>query len=157
MDNNTAGEDSRKEFLFQHLLAMFHTLALQQLGKLVNPLTGKTERDLNQARITIDILQMIKDKTVGNLTAGEQGLLERIVMELQMNYVDELSRKEGVPQEEKESVVQAADEGERPAQASPDSSKAGAKKVETKKKKRTAKAKKTKKHAVKGKEGKKKE
>ena len=49
---------------------MFETLALQQLGKLVSPITGKVERDLRQARITIDMLVMIREKTAGNLSAG---------------------------------------------------------------------------------------
>jgi hypothetical protein len=79
-------------FLFHHLITMFATLAYQQLGKLVNPITAKMERDLRQARITIDMLEMIRDKTSGNLTDEEERLLDSILMELQMNYVDETNR-----------------------------------------------------------------
>jgi CheY-specific phosphatase CheX len=83
----------RSAFLFQHLVAMFETLALQQLGKLVNPITGNAEMDLRQARITIDMLEMVREKTVGNLSPEEKQLLEAVLTELQMNYVDE-SRRE---------------------------------------------------------------
>jgi len=82
----------RSVFLFHHLITMFATLAYQQLGKLVNPITGKMERDLRQARITIDMLEMIREKTSGNLTDDEERLLDSILMELQMNYVDETNR-----------------------------------------------------------------
>jgi hypothetical protein len=84
--------NERNEYLFHHLVAMFQTLALQQLGKLVNPITGKLERDLQQAKITIDMLQMLKDRTAGNLEQSERMILDRSLLELQMNYVDETNR-----------------------------------------------------------------
>lgn len=83
---------SRESYLFQHLVAMFQTLALQQMGKLMNPLSGEVERDLHQARITIDMLDMISAKTTGNLSAPERALLDGVLMELRMNFVDESSK-----------------------------------------------------------------
>ncbi len=85
-------EPDRMEFLFHNLVAMFATLALQQLGKLANPLTGAVERDLRQARITIDMIEMIQTKTAGNLSAEERLHLERVLTELRMNFVDESAR-----------------------------------------------------------------
>lgn len=90
---------------------MFQTLAFQQLGKLMNPITGKMERDLHQARITIDMLQMIREKTAGNVTDREKGLLDGVLMDLQLNYIDELNRGEEKPQ----AGVDAGEEGEREA------------------------------------------
>ena len=84
--------DERNAFLFQHLVAMFETLALQQLGKLVNPITGNAEPDLRQAHITIDMLEMIREKTAGNLAPDEQRLLDAVLAELHVNYVDESRR-----------------------------------------------------------------
>lgn len=95
-----AGGGERNSFLFHHLVAMFETLALQQLGKLINPITGNVEADLRQARITIDMLEMVREKTVGNLSPEEKRLLEAVLTELQMNYVDE-SRREKSEQEGK--------------------------------------------------------
>ena len=82
-------DGERNAFLFTHLVAMFETLALQQLGKLVSPITGKVERDLRQARITIDMLVMIREKTAGNLLPEEQRIINAVLTELQMNYLDE--------------------------------------------------------------------
>ena len=87
--------NSRDHILFQHILLMLQTLALQQLGKIVNPMTSKVERDLQQARITIDMLGMLQRKTAGNLEENEKRLLDTVVLELQMNYVDESGRADG--------------------------------------------------------------
>ena len=107
MNEETTGI-GKNEYLFQHLVAMFQTLALQQLGKLINPITGKLERDLHQARITIDMLQMMQAKTAGNLDDNEKRLLDTVVMDLQMNYIDEMQRAEesGVEEEEKEELAE---------------------------------------------------
>ena len=86
---HNSDDGDRNAFLFTHLVAMFETLALQQLGKLVSPITGKVERDLRQARITIDMLVMIREKTAGNLEPAEQRIINAVVTELQMNYLDE--------------------------------------------------------------------
>jgi len=93
---HSSDDGERNVFLFTHLVAMFETLALQQLGKLVSPITGKVERDLRQARITIDMLVMIREKTAGNLLPEEQRIINAVLTELQMNYLDESKRgKEG--------------------------------------------------------------
>jgi len=92
VDDDSTIDQMGETFLFHHLVAMFQTLALQQLGKFVSPITGRLERDLQQAKITIDMLQMIRDKTVGNLTGDEESLLDRVLWELQMNFVDEQQR-----------------------------------------------------------------
>jgi hypothetical protein len=100
---HNADDGERSSFLFRHLIAMFETLALQQLGKLVNPITGNVERDLRQARITIDMLAMIREKTAGNCEPDEKRLLDAVVTELQMNYIDETRRgEESVPKAESE-------------------------------------------------------
>lgn len=84
--------NSNEEFLFHQLLAMFQALALQQLGKLMNPITGKVERDLQQAKITIDMISMLQKKTKGNLADREKMMIDNILLELRMNYVDESNR-----------------------------------------------------------------
>ena len=103
MNNGEINGNQSDTFLFQHLLAMFQTLALQQMGKLMNPITGKVERDLHQARITIDMIAMIQKKTSGNLSVDEKRLVDNILMDLQMNFVDEKSRgddEDGEPGDE---------------------------------------------------------
>ncbi len=66
------------------------TLALQAsiaLGQVSHPSTNKTEPDMIQAKFLIDTLGMLKEKTKGNLTADETGLLENLLYELRMVYI----------------------------------------------------------------------
>lgn len=65
---------------------------LMALGQIENPLTKKKETDLNQARYTIDILRILKDKTKGNLTEAEDKHLQNALYNLQMSYVQQAPR-----------------------------------------------------------------
>lgn len=100
-------------FLFMNLVMNFQMAAMQQMGKLKNPVTDKIERDLQQARMSIDLLEMLKAKTAGNLTQDEEKMLGRIISELQLNYVDEVSKdKDGSTQDkEKTKETTAKDAG----------------------------------------------
>ena len=65
------------------------TLALQAsvaLGKVPNPATNKVEEDPRQAKLIIDTLGMLKEKTQGNLTNEENQLLDNLLYELRMQY-----------------------------------------------------------------------
>ncbi len=85
--------------LFLHLIFMFQTAALQQMGKLVNPVTQKIEKNLEQAKYSIDILEVLQEKTKGNLKEEESKYLENVLFELRMNYLDELKKDESKPSE----------------------------------------------------------
>lgn len=74
--------------LFTNLVMMLGSSAMQQLGKLVNPMTNKTEVNLDGAQITIDMVEMLKVKTKGNLDADEDKLITDLLSSLQMNYVE---------------------------------------------------------------------
>ena len=74
--------------LFTHLITMFSMSAMQQLGKLKNPLTDKTEINLQAAQATIDIIDMLEVKTKGNLGKDEGKLLKDTLSSLQLNYVE---------------------------------------------------------------------
>ena len=85
---------SREEMLFLQVVSMFQVAALQHMGKIPSPLDDKIERDMVQAKMTVDILGMLKEKTKGNLSKREEEFLNKAVFESQMNYVDELKRSE---------------------------------------------------------------
>lgn len=74
--------------LFVNLVMMLSTSAMQQLGKIVNPLTRKAEVSLEGAQLSIDMLAMLKEKTQGHLDRDEERMLNDIIASLQMNYVD---------------------------------------------------------------------
>jgi hypothetical protein len=71
------------------------TQALMFLGQMPNPLTGKVELHLEQAKHFIDTLQMLQEKTKGNLTVDESQMLEQILHELRLAYVTLGSRPQG--------------------------------------------------------------
>ena len=57
------------------------------LGQIPDPATQQPRRDLLQAKHTIDILIMLRDKTQGNQIAEEEQLLQELLPQLQMAYV----------------------------------------------------------------------
>lgn len=57
------------------------------LGLIPNPATGKTEKNLGAAKETIEILDILKEKTKGNLTKEEEDLFEHLLYEVRMAYV----------------------------------------------------------------------
>ena len=61
--------------------------AMMSMGLTPDPTTGKTETDKNMARFNIDLLVVIKDKTKNNLTAEESGLIDHILQDLQMKFL----------------------------------------------------------------------
>ena len=85
-------QEQMNEFLFTQVVLMFQGAAWQHLGKVMNPATNEVERDLAQAKNTIDILGMLQAKTKGNLSDNEQKFLEHALYELRMNYVDEANK-----------------------------------------------------------------
>jgi hypothetical protein len=86
--------EKKEELHFIQLVLMFQAAALQQMGKIQNPLTQKIERDLEQARFSIDMLEMIQNKTKNNLSENEKKFLEHTLFELRINFVDEMSKDE---------------------------------------------------------------
>jgi hypothetical protein len=64
-------------------------------------MTGKTERNLEAARGSIDAMLMLQKKTQGNLSEREDGTLKQIINELQLNFLEE-SRKPVEETSEKE-------------------------------------------------------
>jgi ABC-type transporter Mla subunit MlaD len=62
------------------------------LGKLMNPMSGKIERNLEGARNTIDTLAAIAARTRGNLESDEQRVLTQVLTDLRMNYLDEVKK-----------------------------------------------------------------
>jgi uncharacterized protein DUF1844 len=64
------------------------TQALLHLGEIPNPVSGAIERDLVAAKQVIDILGSLAEKTRNNLETGENALLDSILYDLRMRYVE---------------------------------------------------------------------
>jgi hypothetical protein len=67
------------------------------LGRLPNPQSGKPEPNLEIARMFIDQLEMIREKTRGNLTHEESEILGSIISDLQLGYVQASGQAAGAP------------------------------------------------------------
>ncbi len=75
---------------FSTFVLSLSTSALYHLGELADPTTGKTgEKNLVLVRQTIDTLELLQEKTVGNLEPAEANLLNSLIYELRMKVVKE--------------------------------------------------------------------
>lgn len=93
---------SKHDQVLAGLVLSLQAAAFQHLGKFKNPFTDKVERDLEQARGTIDILEMLKVKCRQDTPAEVLRLLDTAVMELQMNYLDEVKKDQVATPDESE-------------------------------------------------------
>jgi len=80
------------EINFATFIVGLSTEALAALGEMPDPATGNRSRDLRAAQQLIDIIGMLRNKTRGNLERDEEGLIDAILFDLRMKYV-ELARE----------------------------------------------------------------
>ena len=84
-------KDAGKDFtIFVTGLSM---QALIALGEIANPMDDKKEKNMPQAKYMIDTLEMIKEKTTGNLKQSEQDHLDNILYHLRMRYIELLAKE----------------------------------------------------------------
>jgi len=86
------------DYRFLTLVMSLSAAAWTQLGKIAHPVTQKVERDLEQAKMTIDFLRMLLEKTEGNRTPKEDELLSNTVSDLELNFADEMSKPKDAPE-----------------------------------------------------------
>jgi len=72
---------------FSQFLAGLAAQALMALGEAENPVTKKREVELPQAKYTVDIIALLKEKTQGNLTEAEQAAIDQILTDLRLRFV----------------------------------------------------------------------
>ena len=77
----------------QGLFLTFASSALVNLGQAPDPVTGERRMDLDQAREAIDVLLLLRSKTSGNRTEEESRLLDEILYNLQMLFVQATDAK----------------------------------------------------------------
>jgi hypothetical protein len=94
-DGTPAAADQPGEPLSGLPAVDFHTFvlslgssALLHLGEIENPNDGVSQKDLPLAKHTIDILAMLAEKTKGNLSPAEEKLMESLLYDLRLRYVE---------------------------------------------------------------------
>ncbi|HVV73667.1 MAG TPA: DUF1844 domain-containing protein, partial [Verrucomicrobiae bacterium] len=70
------------------LLTTLATQALVSMGQIPHPVSGKPEVQLEEAKHFIDTLEMLETKTAGNRTPEETRLLDNLLHELRLGYVE---------------------------------------------------------------------
>jgi len=74
---------------FLNVIQIYQVEGMVALGKMLNPATNEITRSLDHARYVIDVLDIIKEKTKGNLTPEEERFLEQTCSTLKLNFVEE--------------------------------------------------------------------
>lgn len=85
--SNTNPHPENLEASFSVLVMSVASSAAFNLGLSPDPQTGKVETNRPMAKFHIDLLLMLKEKTKSHLTADEGRLLESILNDLQLKFV----------------------------------------------------------------------
>lgn len=85
--------DFKEPIDFQTFVLSLASSVQISMGLIPNPISGEVKQDLINAKQTIDIIGMLEEKTSGNLSPEESGLLKNILFQLRMQYV-ELSKNQ---------------------------------------------------------------
>lgn len=75
------------EFGFSTFILSLSTSALVHLGELPDPITNKKEINLQLAKQTISIIEMLREKTRGNLTDEEEKLLDSVLYDVRLKFL----------------------------------------------------------------------
>ena len=80
--------------LFDQLISSLVHSAWVYLGKIKNPMNDKLEKNVDQASVQIDMLDMLFKRMTGNLSEEEDKYLGHVIRELKMNFVEEKNNLE---------------------------------------------------------------
>ncbi len=80
-------EEMLYEFGFSTFILSLSTSALVHLGELPDPMTNKKEINLQLAKQTISIIEMLKEKTKGNLSGEEEELINNVLYDVRLKYI----------------------------------------------------------------------
>ncbi len=77
---------------FDVLVQVIAAPCMVHLGLVANPATGAIEKNMEQARWSIDLLHVLEEKTRGSLTESERGRLDHLLSQLRNAYTVQLTR-----------------------------------------------------------------
>jgi len=100
---------TRHDHILIGLFSSLQAAAMQQMGKIQNPMTQEVERDLAAAASTIDILEMLKVKCRTDTPDELLRFMDGAVADLQMNFVEEKKKDAAEPEAPAAEEESAAD------------------------------------------------
>jgi hypothetical protein len=86
---NTSDNSNYPPINFTNFVLSLSTSALFHFGDFSNETGGPAQKNLSAAKQTIDILDMLNEKTQGNLSEQENNLIRGVLYELKLRYVKE--------------------------------------------------------------------
>lgn len=91
----TSGSRTNPKVDFSTFVFSLFSSALIQLGDMADPVTGEKnpERNLDAVSQTIDLLDLLREKTEGNLTEDETSLIKESTSQLKFKYFDAVKGK----------------------------------------------------------------
>lgn len=84
------GEMPLPEISLSSFLFSLASAAFVNLGAVPEPGSGETQKNLSLAKQTIDLLGLLREKTLGNLTSEEENLFDHLLYDLRMQYIKEV-------------------------------------------------------------------
>ena len=87
-DDRTERQSGLPRMDFTVFILSLHHSAMVHLGDASDPHGGDRNVDLSLARQTIDLIEVLVEKTKGNLTGEEERLIEHVLYEVRMRYVE---------------------------------------------------------------------
>jgi hypothetical protein len=76
------------EIDFSTLIMSFASAAMISIGNVPDPVTGGINKNLPLAQQNISIISLLKEKTKGNLSKEEEALIDNILYELRLSYIE---------------------------------------------------------------------
>lgn len=92
-EKEQASDQTLPEINFSTFIISLSTQVLMHLGEIPNPLTGKVETDVAVAKQMIDLISVLREKTQGNLDQGEETLVDDVLYDLRMRYVEMVKKR----------------------------------------------------------------
>lgn len=76
------------------IITLLATQSMIHLGEIPDPVTKKTSLKTDHAKIFIDLLSVLKEKTAGNLTQKEDGFMDDVLANLKQVYQKKISERD---------------------------------------------------------------
>lgn len=92
-EKRRAADEGLPDISFSTFVISLSTQALMHLGEIANPISGNVERDIPVAKQMIDIIGVLREKTRGNLDPGEEQLMDNVLFDLRMRYVEAVKKR----------------------------------------------------------------
>jgi len=88
VDARPYGREGYPEIDFSTLIMSFASAAMISIGNVPDPVTGQISKNLHLAQQNIAIISLLREKTKGNLSQEEESLIDNILYELRLSYIE---------------------------------------------------------------------